>query len=134
MYIYMITRCACVRTYVRTSVAARSVLRYVFSTDSANMLCIPLYSFVQGSYKFSSSPPSNTTPAARIGAAKFQGFRKWYLVIYSLYGLRSTPCIVSNPRVLAVTRTTPTQEGRAREIVKTYRSLAQSYTVVCITC
>ena len=40
--------------------------------DSANMLCMPLYSPVQGSYRFSSPPPSNTAPqmAARISAAK----------------------------------------------------------------
>ena len=40
--------------------------------DSANTLCMPLYSPVQGSYRFSSSPPSRTAPqmAARISAAK----------------------------------------------------------------
>ena len=41
--------------------SARSVLRCVFT--SANMLCMPLYGFVQGSYKFSSPPPSNNGTA-----------------------------------------------------------------------
>ena len=36
-------------------------MRYVFTMDSANMLCMPLYSSVQGSYKFSSSPPEQYT-------------------------------------------------------------------------
>ena len=56
--------------------SARSVLICVFTMGSANMLCMPLYSSVQSSYKFSSSPPSNTALAARIGATKVQGLGK----------------------------------------------------------
>ena len=46
------------------------------------MLCMPLYGFVQGSYKFSSPPPSNngTAMAARIGAAKGLGTRNLFSI------------------------------------------------------
>ena len=88
--------------------SVRSVLRCVFTMDSANLLCMPLYSSVQGSYKFSSSPPSNTAPQWMLGLVlpRFRGLGKGIslIVIYSLYGLRSTlSCsIICNPRVLVV--------------------------------
>ena len=61
------------------------------------------------------SQQHGTAMAARIGAAKVQGFRKGYLVdsLY-IYGLRSTlSCsIVCNPRVSVVLRATPTRRRR----------------------
>ena len=74
---------------------------------------MPLYSPVQGSYKFSSSPSSNTAPqcrATRICAAKVQRFRKEDLVDSrirqsTLYTGRGQLCsIVCNPRVLTSKR------------------------------
>ena len=56
------------------ALTARSVLRCVFTMDSANMLCMPLYTSVQGSYKFSSSPPSNTARQWLLGSVLL-GFR-----------------------------------------------------------
>ena len=46
-------------------------------------------SSVQGSYKFFSLPPSNTTPQwlLRVGATKVQGFMKGYLVDSNLLSI-----------------------------------------------
>ena len=46
--------------------------------DSAIMLCMPLYSSVQGSYKFYSSPPSNMAPRWLLGSMlpRFWGLTK----------------------------------------------------------
>ena len=56
--------------------------------DSVNMLCMPLYSPV---VSFTPRPQQHSTAmAARIGAAKVQGFRWEDSPIYSLHGPRST--------------------------------------------